>query len=295
MLDSSIWLESNHVRIVWITLLASMDEDGFAHYSAIENLANRARVSTEECADAVEILSSPDPNSGDPDNEGRRIERVAGGFVILNAKKYHEIHTRIIQREQTRLRVEKHRSKKATKKAPAQVFSEKEQKFVEEDPKEPKYHKDSRAALHYLNEKSGRDFREVDANLTIISARLREPDVTIEGVKQMISRQCILWNKPEMVEYLRPETLFGKQKFDSYYSARELPAIAPVDRQPRGPSISDLRTVLEAKKAERAKVFNRGHENALGWTPANEEDRKLMSSLNKEVADLMHKISIQKV
>jgi hypothetical protein len=37
----------------------------------------------------------------------------------------------------------------------------------------------------------------------------------------MIDRQCALW-KPDakMCEFLRPETLFGKEKFDNYYAAR---------------------------------------------------------------------------
>lgn len=111
ILDSSIWLEPSTTRIVWITLLAAMDQDGFAHFSALENLASRARVSLSDAKKAVEILSSPDPNSANPENEGRRIERVPGGFVILNAVHYKQTLNREIQREQTRLRVAKHRNK----------------------------------------------------------------------------------------------------------------------------------------------------------------------------------------
>lgn len=89
-----------------------MDEDGYAHFSAIENLALRARVSVEACNAAVTVLSAPDQNSADPDNDGRRIERVSGGFVVLNAGKYRDIVTALNRREQTRLRVKKHREKK---------------------------------------------------------------------------------------------------------------------------------------------------------------------------------------
>ncbi len=85
------------------------------------------------------------------------------------------------------------------------------------------YHKNTRAALHILNEASGRHFRETDANLTFISARLKEPEVTIEGVRQMIERQCRRWKETDQAEYLRPETLFNKTKFDGYYAARDLP------------------------------------------------------------------------
>lgn len=91
ILDSSIWLETTPTRIVWITLLAAMDQDGYAHFSAIGNLAARAGVSQEEAAAAVEALLSPDPNSANPANDGRRIERIPGGFVILNAREYANI------------------------------------------------------------------------------------------------------------------------------------------------------------------------------------------------------------
>lgn len=112
ILDSSIWLEPTPTRIVWITLLAAMDEDGYAHFSAIENLASRARVTVDEAKTAIECFLAPDPNSGNPDNEGRRIERVPGGYMVLNAKCHRDAVNRIIFREQTRLRVAKHRSQK---------------------------------------------------------------------------------------------------------------------------------------------------------------------------------------
>lgn len=112
ILDSSIWLEPTPTRIVWITLLAAMDEDGYAHFSAIENLASRARVTVEEAKIAIECFLAPDPNSGNPDNEGRRIERVPGGYMVLNAKAHRDAVNRIIFREQTRLRVARHRSQK---------------------------------------------------------------------------------------------------------------------------------------------------------------------------------------
>lgn len=113
ILDSSIWLEPDSTRIIWITFLASMNEDGFAHFSALENLASRARVSMAKAERAVEILEAPDANSENVANEGRRIERVPGGWIILNAAYYREKFTREIEREQTRLRVAKHRAKKS--------------------------------------------------------------------------------------------------------------------------------------------------------------------------------------
>lgn len=109
ILDSSVWLESVTTRIVWLTFIASMDEDGFCAFAAMGNLANRARVTVPQCEQAVKVLESPDPQSADPEFEGRRIERVPGGWMILNAPKYRDLVTRVVARERTRLRVQKHR------------------------------------------------------------------------------------------------------------------------------------------------------------------------------------------
>lgn len=113
ILDSSIWLEPDPTRLVWITLLAAMDQDGYAHFSAVQNLADRAKVSLEKTQSAIEKLTAPDPESGLQSHEGRRIERVPGGFVILNAGHYRDIITREIQRDNTRERVRRHRQRKA--------------------------------------------------------------------------------------------------------------------------------------------------------------------------------------
>jgi uncharacterized phage protein (TIGR02220 family) len=86
------------------------------------------------------------------------------------------------------------------------------------------YHRDCRTVLHFLNEQSGSHFREVDAHLDLITARLREDGVTLDGVRKMISRQCAKWKSEEgMSEYLRPQTLFAKKNFAAYYDSRDLP------------------------------------------------------------------------
>lgn len=112
ILDSSVWLEADTTRIIWFTLLAAMDEDGFAPFASVRNLAHRARVQEEAGQLAVDRLESPDPDSSDPENEGRRIERVPGGWMVLNGPKYRDLVTREVIKEKTRLRVAKHRREK---------------------------------------------------------------------------------------------------------------------------------------------------------------------------------------
>ena len=114
ILDSSIWLEPEPTRIVWMTCIAAMDEDGFCAFAAPANLAHRANVTLNACLVALDTLEGPDVNSSDPDNEGRRLERVPGGWIVLNAKKYREMVTRAVSREHIRLRVRNHRARNAS-------------------------------------------------------------------------------------------------------------------------------------------------------------------------------------
>ncbi len=97
-----------------MTFLAAMDENGFAQFASVANLAHRARVTLEEGEAAVKCLESVDVNSSDPDNEGRRIERVHGGWVILNAEKYRGLVTRAVAQEKIRSRVADFRERKRT-------------------------------------------------------------------------------------------------------------------------------------------------------------------------------------
>ena len=114
ILDSSIWLAPDPVRLVWITLIAAMDEDGNCMFACAANVAARARVTVEQAESALNEFEAPDSNSGDPDNEGRRIERIPGGWHLLNAHKYRAMVTKAIIREQTRQRTARYRQRDAT-------------------------------------------------------------------------------------------------------------------------------------------------------------------------------------
>ena len=114
ILDSSIWLAPDPVRLVWITLIAAMDEDGNCMFACAANVAARARVTVEQAEQALADFAAPDRNSGDPENEGRRIERIPGGWHLLNAHKYRAMVTKAIIREQTRQRTAKYRRRDAS-------------------------------------------------------------------------------------------------------------------------------------------------------------------------------------
>ena len=74
----------------------------------------------------------------------------------------------------------------------------------------------AREVLTYLNEQAGKGYREVETNLKLIRAKLAS-GATVEDCKAVIDAKVAEWgNKPEMEQYLRPETLFGARKFEQY-------------------------------------------------------------------------------
>ena len=91
ILDSTIWLHDAETRVCWITLLAMADAGGMIEATA-PGIAHRACLSIEATRKALLIFESPDPDSKTGD--GRRIERIDGGYLVINYDKYrHKDHT----------------------------------------------------------------------------------------------------------------------------------------------------------------------------------------------------------
>lgn len=81
--------------------------------------------------------------------------------------------------------------------------------------------RDAVEVLKFLNEKTGKSFREVDGNLLLIMARLAS-GATVQDCRGVVARQARAWKDDEkMMRYLRPETLFNRTKFESYLGQRE--------------------------------------------------------------------------
>ena len=87
IIHSTIWREPDHVRIVWVTMLAMSDQYGIVECS-VPGLADAARVNLQQCESALDRLQAPDEYSRNPENEGRRISKIEGGFEILNYESY---------------------------------------------------------------------------------------------------------------------------------------------------------------------------------------------------------------
>lgn len=111
ILTSSIWMESNATRILWITMLAMADQNGEV-MAAVSGLAHMANITRDECQEGLKVLMQPDPDSRTKDNDGRRIDEIDGGWIVLNHHIYRAKTTTDPKAAAARLRMRKMREKR---------------------------------------------------------------------------------------------------------------------------------------------------------------------------------------
>src|SRR6185503_19869441 len=108
IIGSSIWSTPNHIRIAWVTMLATADRNGVCAMT-VGGLAALARISRDEAVDAFNVLSASDTDTLTQEHEGRRIERVDGGWKLLNWEIYREKAKKAIIQEYNREAQARHR------------------------------------------------------------------------------------------------------------------------------------------------------------------------------------------
>jgi len=111
ILDSSVWSEDAATRIVWVAMLAMSDQHGVVEAS-IPGLARRANVTIGECQAALECFLGPDEYSRTEDWDGRRIEKIDGGWRLLNHSKYRSRLSEVDKREKDAERAKRYRERK---------------------------------------------------------------------------------------------------------------------------------------------------------------------------------------
>jgi uncharacterized phage protein (TIGR02220 family) len=86
---------------------------------------------------------------------------------------------------------------------------------------------EAKEILNHLNNKTGKEFRLVDANIDMIVARLKDGAAVADCIA-VIDAKVAQWGEdPKMSEYLRPGTLFNRTKFEQYIGERTKPADTP--------------------------------------------------------------------
>ena len=108
ILASTVWDEPNETRIVWITLLAMVNQRGIVE-SIVPGLAVLSRLPIEAARIALARLASPDPESRSKEHEGRRIMAVDGGWLIINHDKHRKRMSLDERREYMRLKQREYR------------------------------------------------------------------------------------------------------------------------------------------------------------------------------------------
>lgn len=90
IVDSSIWSEPDIVRIVFITMLAKKDSDHVVRGTAF-NIARWSNKTEAEVIKALKVLAAPDRSRLEKQPfEGRRIEKVEDGWLMLNGEEYRQ-------------------------------------------------------------------------------------------------------------------------------------------------------------------------------------------------------------
>lgn len=110
IIHSTVWREEMHVKVVWVTMLAMADRHGQV-MASVPGLADAAKVTLDQCLDALEKFQKPDEYSRTKDYEGRRVVEIDGGWLLLNYEKFRDRKDDEEQRIKTRERVRRHREK----------------------------------------------------------------------------------------------------------------------------------------------------------------------------------------
>lgn len=113
IVTSTIWTEDDKTRIVWITMLALADQNGEVQAS-VPGLARLAGVSIADAETALAKFLGPDTYSRTPDNEGRRIAKIDGGWELLNHAKYRRMASLDEAKESNAARQRRFRERNAT-------------------------------------------------------------------------------------------------------------------------------------------------------------------------------------
>jgi hypothetical protein len=104
-------MEDADTRLVWVTMLAMKDRHGEV-MGSIPGLANVARVPVEACRAAIAKFLAPDPDSRTTDHEGRRIEAIPGGWLVLNHAAYRDMDSDEDRRRKDAIRQQRLRDRR---------------------------------------------------------------------------------------------------------------------------------------------------------------------------------------
>jgi hypothetical protein len=110
--ESTVWCEDSDTRVIWITMLAMCNKNGYV-FASEPGLASRAKVPLAAVLSALDKFQQPDKYSRSKEYEGRRIEAVDGGWRLLNYIKHRAIRDEEERKEYLKLYMRQRRKQLA--------------------------------------------------------------------------------------------------------------------------------------------------------------------------------------
>lgn len=211
------------------------DKDGVVDMTS-EAISRRTTIPFDIISTGIKALEQPDVASRSPDEEGRRIVRLSDGrewgWRIVNYIHYRNIRSQEERREYMRNYQRKRRSKDKDVNSYVNNVSNVNQsskQYAEAEAittlsgkpdisldKKNNFQKEAKETLLFLNEKTGKNYQPVKANIELIIARLQE-GYTVVQLRQVVAKKFREWKSDEkMAQYLRPKTLFNRSNFANY-------------------------------------------------------------------------------
>ncbi len=183
---STIWREPNHVRLLWITMLALKDQYHTVNAS-LPGLADAARISIDECLEALDILKNPDPFSRSKEFGGRRIDECDGGFLILNGEKYRK---KLSTEERREYKTQKQREYRA--KVDVDMCGQKRTVLTHKDKEEDTKEKENKdLSLKHLVTQARPNPVEVDAIFTYWQNTLDHPRSKLDEKRKSLIKKWL--------------------------------------------------------------------------------------------------------
>lgn len=101
IVTSSLWSLSSDTRVLFITMLAMADANGFVE-AALPGLTRIANLTPKQMAKALAELEAPDEHSKCREHDGRRVLRVERGWQIVTYLAHRAARDPEVRREQNR-------------------------------------------------------------------------------------------------------------------------------------------------------------------------------------------------
>lgn len=217
ILASTIWREEKETKILWITMLAMADKDGMVEAS-VPGLADLARLTVKETQAALAILESPDEFSRTKDHQGRRIEPVLGGWLILNHALYRQKMDMDERREYLRIKKQESRERaRLAEEACQQMSTKSTQAESREQRADPEAKRSLRGGKVKLSDPRHREFIEWwTARYNQVFGR----DYVISGAKDGANLSKFLKASPNVPLNQICETVEAawREQFDNRYA-----------------------------------------------------------------------------